>query len=58
MPKVKIPAAMGRIYERVWICMRCNSKMRTDAEAVKTGKVKCRHCGYKGLRPKSKERKV
>ena len=58
MPKVKVPAAMKRIYERVWICMRCNAKIRADAIAVKAGKIKCRKCGYKGLRPKSKERKV
>lgn len=58
MPKVKVPAAMSRIYERVWICMRCNAKIRTDAERVAARKIKCRKCGYKGLRPKSKERKV
>jgi ribosomal protein L40E len=58
MPKIKIPAAMNRIYERVWVCMRCNAKIRADAEAIKSGKIKCRKCKYKGLRPKSKERKV
>jgi ribosomal protein L40E len=58
MPKIKIPAAMGRLYERVWVCMRCNAKMRTDSSMVKAGKVKCRKCGYKGLRPKSKGHKV
>lgn len=58
MPKIKIPAAMNRIYERTWVCMRCNAKIRADAEAVKAGKIKCRKCKYKGLRPKSKERKV
>jgi len=58
MPKVKAPAAMARIYERVWICMRCNAKIRANARAVAARKVKCRKCGYKGLRPKSKERKV
>lgn len=58
MPKIKIPAAMGRLYDRVWVCMRCNAKIRTDIGAVKAGKVKCRKCGYKGLRPKSKGHKV
>ncbi|HLE07472.1 MAG TPA: 50S ribosomal protein L40e [archaeon] len=58
MPKVKIPAAMNRIYERVWVCMRCNAKIRADAGKVIEKKVKCRKCGYKGLRQKSKERKV
>ncbi len=58
MPKIKIPAAMNRIYERVWVCMRCNAKMRADAEKVSDGKIKCRKCGYTHLRAKSKERKV
>lgn len=58
MPKVKIPAAMNRIYERVWVCMRCNAKIRADSGKVMERKVKCRKCGYKGLRQKSKERKV
>ena len=49
---------MGRIYERVWVCMRCNSKLRTDSHRVSAGTVKCRRCGYRGLRQKSKERKV
>jgi len=58
MPKTKMEAAMKRIYERVYICMRCNSKIRADSTKVSAGKVKCRKCGYKGLRPKAKERKV
>ena len=58
MPKVKIEAAMKRIYNRVYICMKCNAKIRADTGKVLSNKVKCRKCGYKGLRPKSKERKV
>ena len=58
MPKAKVPAAMNRMYERVYVCMRCNAKIRADLSKVKAGKVKCRKCGYKGLRLKSKERKV
>jgi large subunit ribosomal protein L40e len=58
MPKAKVPAAMARLYERVYICMRCNAKIRADAQKVMQRRIKCRKCGYKGLRPKSKERKV
>lgn len=58
MPKTKIEAVTRRIYDRVYICMRCNAKMRTDAKKVKTGKVKCRKCYSKDLRLKSKERKI
>jgi len=58
MPKVKIDAAFNRIYNRVFVCMKCNAKIRADNQKVMAGKIKCRKCGYKGLRPKSKERKV
>ena len=58
MPKIKIEAVTKRLYDRVFCCMKCNAKIRADALAVKKGKIKCRKCGYKGLRPKSKERKV
>ena len=51
-------AAFNRIYERVWVCMKCNAKIRADAGKIKVGKVKCRKCGYHGLRQKNKERKV
>ncbi|MBU5575122.1 MAG: 50S ribosomal protein L40e [Candidatus Aenigmatarchaeota archaeon] len=58
MPRQKIDATYGRIYNRQYVCMKCNAKIKTDAERVAAGKVKCRKCGYKGLRQKSKERKV
>ena len=58
MPKIKIEAVTKRIYDRVFVCMKCNAKIRADTIKVKAGKIKCRKCGYKGLRAKSKERKV
>ncbi len=58
MPKTKIEAVTKRLYDRVYVCMRCNAKIRTDPERIKAGKVKCRKCGYRGLRQKSKERKI
>jgi large subunit ribosomal protein L40e len=33
------------------ICMRCNARNPTRAK-------RCRKCGYKNLRPKSKERRA
>ncbi|MEA1993472.1 MAG: 50S ribosomal protein L40e [Euryarchaeota archaeon] len=35
----------------VKICMKCNARNPWNAK-------KCRKCGYKGLRPKSKERRI
>ena len=58
MPKTKIDAVMKRIYERVYVCMRCNAKIRADPKKVKEGKIKCRKCFSKDLRSKSKERKI
>jgi len=58
MPKTKIEAVTKRLYDRVYICMRCNSKIRADSKKVKEGKVKCRKCFSKDLRLKSKERKI
>jgi len=58
MPKTKIEAVSKRIYERVFVCMKCNAKIRADAGKVKLGKIKCRKCFSKDLRPKSKERKI
>lgn len=58
MPKTKIEAVTKRLFSRVYICMRCNAKMRTDIKKVKFGKVKCRKCYSKDLRLKSKERKM
>jgi ribosomal protein L40E len=58
MPKVKVEALTKRLYDRVYICMKCNAKLRTDAKKVKEGKVKCRKCFSKDLRLKSKERKI
>lgn len=58
MPRQKIDATFKRLYIRQFVCMKCNAKIRTDAERVAAKEVKCRKCGYKGLRPKSKESKV
>ncbi|MFQ6020879.1 MAG: 50S ribosomal protein L40e [Candidatus Aenigmatarchaeota archaeon] len=58
MPKQKIEAVTKRIYDRVFICMKCNAKIRADPQKVRLKKIKCRKCHYKGLRPKSKERKI
>jgi ribosomal protein L40E len=58
MPKTKIEAVTKRIYNRVYVCMKCNAKIRADTRKVKAGKVKCRKCYSKDLRLKSKERKI
>ncbi len=46
-----------RLFDRVFICMKCNARIRANPEKVKAGRVKCRKCGYSGLRPKKRLRK-
>ncbi len=54
----KIPEVVAkRLYENVFVCMRCNAKLRTTMLKVKKKKAKCRKCGSKHLRLKAKERR-
>ncbi|MBI4181665.1 MAG: 50S ribosomal protein L40e [Candidatus Aenigmarchaeota archaeon] len=57
MGKTKFPEAEARIFQRVFVCMRCSSKIRADMPKVRAGKVKCRVCKSKSLRAIHKEKK-
>lgn len=47
------PEAEARLFRNVWVCMRCNAKLRSGI-----GKPsKCRKCGSKKLRLKRKAKK-
>ena len=54
---VRFPEADARIFKNVFVCRRCKSKLKANPHKVKQGKVKCRKCGSKALRPKRKEHK-
>ncbi len=54
MVKKTFPEAMARIFHNVFVCRICKSKMRAESSKVRSGKVKCRTCGSKVLRPKKK----
>ncbi|HDR53216.1 MAG TPA: 50S ribosomal protein L40e [archaeon] len=47
----------ARVFDRVFICMKCNASIRANASQVRAGKIACRKCGYTGLRPKKRTRK-
>ncbi len=49
--------AEERLFKNVFICVKCKSKIRADPLKVRQGKVKCRKCKSKALRPKHKEAK-
>ncbi len=58
MPKHRFPEAENRLFHRVFVCMKCGAKNRGDLIKVKAGKVKCRKCKSKRLRPIHKEHKT
>ena len=55
MGKMRNEFEFKRLYERVFVCMKCNAKIKADDRKVKEKKVKCRKCNSKALRKKSKE---
>lgn len=57
MAKQKFPEAEERIFNRVFICMKCGTKNRADPLKVRNKKVKCRRCKRKVLRKKHREQK-
>ncbi len=54
MSKKKDDAMIERIFQNVYVCMKCNAKIRCKDPA----KSKCRKCGSKALRQKKKEAKA
>ena len=51
----EFPEAYARLFKNVFVCYKCKAKIRADPEKVRQGKVKCRKCGCKQLRPKHSE---
>ena len=49
---VTFPEAQKRLLKNIFVCKKCKSKIRTTNLRVQQGKVKCRKCGSKKLRPK------
>ena len=55
MAKQKFPEAEERLFQRVFICMKCGGKIRSDLIKVRQGKVKCRKCQRKAFRAVKKK---
>ena len=51
----RFPEADARIFENVYICMKCNAKNRIDQRRIRLKKAKCRECGHDRLRAKRRE---
>ena len=56
MAKARFPEAENRLFRRMFVCMDCGAKMRSDMLKVKAKKVKCRKCRGKNLRPVKKHK--
>jgi ribosomal protein L40E len=52
---VKFPEAEGRLLKNLFVCRKCKSKIRATVLKVMAGKVKCRKCSGKALRPVRKK---
>jgi len=57
MAKKIVGPAFERLFKNIFICQKCNAKIKADLIKVKKGLVKCRKCKSKKLRPKAKERR-
>lgn len=51
----KIPEAQNRLFKNVFVCKSCHAKIRANPIRVLEGKVKCRKCKKKALRPLKKK---
>lgn len=51
----KFDEAAERKFKNIFICRRCKSKIRATNLKVIAGKVSCRKCGTKALKPKRKK---
>ena len=55
MAKLRDPVVDARLFRNMFVCMKCNAKMRALPQKVEAKKIKCRKCGSKALREKSKK---
>lgn len=51
----KIPAAQARMFKNVFVCRACKTKRRANIQKILEGKIKCRKCGSRALRPIKKK---
>ena len=51
----KIPEAQNRLFKNVFVCSKCQSKIKADPQKILKGKVKCRKCKKGSFRPLKKK---
>ena len=43
--------AHARLFENVYVCRKCENKVKVPISKFLAGKAVCRSCKHKGLRP-------
>jgi len=51
----KIPEAQNRLFKNIFVCKKCQSKIRAEPQKILKGKVKCRKCKKNAFRPLKKK---
>jgi len=51
----KIPEAQNRLFKNVFVCKKCQTKIKANPTKILTGKVKCRKCKKGAFRPIKKK---
>ena len=51
----KIPEAQNRLFKNVFVCKKCQTKIKSSPIRILEGKVKCRKCNKKAFRPIKKK---
>ncbi len=51
----KFQEAELRLFKNVFVCKKCKSKIKAPNMKVIAGKISCRKCGSKQLRPVRKK---
>jgi len=52
---VKFEEAEARLFRNKFVCRKCKTSFRTTHMKVLAGKVSCKKCGCKALRPVRKK---
>jgi len=48
---VVFPEAQARLFKNIYVCRKCERKVRVPIGKVLVGKGVCRKCGFKTIRP-------
>jgi len=51
----KIPEAQNRLFKNVFVCKKCQTKIRAEPQKILKGKIKCRKCKKRAFRPLRKK---